>query len=186
VTATSLAVALLASGASHFAGGRADSASTFPKEAAHAHGLSLHVLNASVAGDPPVDPQVRYYKAKWLHARARWRWMTQKRNDWRHYAKRLRAGAEHRLERVIPRSPAHSIRGVICSVFGAHCSEALRVAWCESRYRVHAVNGDYWGIWQFGSFARAHYGFAWNASTQTRAAYRYFRDAGWAPWSCAA
>jgi hypothetical protein len=58
------------------------------------------------------------------------------------------------------------------------------VAWCESRMNVYARNGDYLGLFQFGSFARAHYGFAWNASTQARAAYRYFRDAGWAPWSC--
>ena len=82
------------------------------------------------------------------------------------------------------RHVAGGVRGVICSVFGAHCSEAISVATCESTLRVTARNGDYWGLFQFGSFARAHYGFAWDALTQARAAYRYWRDAGWSPWQC--
>ena len=82
------------------------------------------------------------------------------------------------------RHVAGGVRGVICSVFGAHCSEAISVATCESTLRVTARNGDYWGLFQFGSFARAHYGFAWDALTQARAAYRYFLDAGWSPWQC--
>ena len=82
------------------------------------------------------------------------------------------------------RHVAGGVRGVICSVFGAHCSEAISVATCESTLRVTARNGDYWGLFQFGSFARAHYGFAWDALTQSRAAYRYWRDAGWSPWQC--
>ena len=82
------------------------------------------------------------------------------------------------------RSSANSVRSTICSVFGAHCSEAISVATCESTLRVTARNGDYWGLFQFGSFARAHYGFAWDALTQSRAAYRYWRDAGWSPWQC--
>ena len=80
--------------------------------------------------------------------------------------------------------PGNSVRSIICSVFGAHCSEAISVATCESTLRVTARNGDYWGLFQFGSFARAHYGFAWDALTQSRAAYRYWRDAGWSPWQC--
>ncbi|HXI67687.1 MAG TPA: hypothetical protein VNH41_07115 [Steroidobacteraceae bacterium] len=76
------------------------------------------------------------------------------------------------------------VRGVICSVFGSHCSEAISVATCESHLNVYARNGQYLGMFQFGSFARATYGFAWDALTQARAAYRYFLDAGWSPWQC--
>jgi len=81
-------------------------------------------------------------------------------------------------------APAAGVRSIICSVFGPHCSEAIHVAQCESTLNVYARNGDYEGLFQFGSFARAHYGFAWNALTQARAAYRYFLDAGWSPWTC--
>ena len=73
---------------------------------------------------------------------------------------------------------------IICSVFGSHCSEAISVATCESHLNVYARNGQYLGLFQFGSFARARYGFAWDALTQARAAYRYWRDAGWSPWQC--
>jgi len=76
---------------------------------------------------------------------------------------------------------------IICSVFGAHCSEAISVATCESHLNPRAIGGAgnaYYGLFQFGPFARAHYGFAWDALTQARAAYRYFLDAGWSPWQC--
>ena len=79
---------------------------------------------------------------------------------------------------------AGGVKGAICSVFGAHCSEALRVSWCESRHNVFARNGQYWGLFQEGEFARSHYGFAWTAWAQTRSAYAYFLDAGWSPWTC--
>ena len=82
------------------------------------------------------------------------------------------------------RSSANSVRSTICSVFGSHCREAISVATCESHLNVYARNGQYLGLFQFGSFARAHYGFAWDALTQARAAYRYFLDAGWSPWTC--
>ena len=98
---------------------------------------------------------------------------------------RLRIGAGTQRHVDSASKPGSSpVRRAICSVFGAHCSEALRVAWCESRWNVHATNGQYWGLFQFGSFARAHYGFAWNAWAQARSAYRYFLDAGWSPWTC--
>ena len=73
---------------------------------------------------------------------------------------------------------------IICSVFGAHCSEAISVATCESHLNIYARNGQYLGLFQFGSFARATYGFGWTALAQARAAYRYFLDAGWSPWQC--
>ena len=86
--------------------------------------------------------------------------------------------------RARPNAAVGSPASVICSVFGSHCSEAISVATCESHLNVYARNGQYLGLFQFGSFARAHYGFAWDALTQARAAYRYFLDAGWSPWQC--
>jgi len=80
----------------------------------------------------------------------------------------------------------NSTTNVICQVFGPYCSQALRVAWCESRYQTTAQNGQYLGLFQMGSYARARYGHGSDAYTQARAAYRYFIDAGhsWAPWTC--
>jgi hypothetical protein len=66
--------------------------------------------------------------------------------------------------------------------------QAVRVAKCESGWSlaVHAHSpAGHLGMFQFGSFARATYGFAWNPWAQSAAAYRYYRAAGWAPWSCA-
>jgi len=88
------------------------------------------------------------------------------------------------LKRTAGVETGGSPASIICRVFGSHCREAVAVARCESTLSVYARNGDYWGLFQFGSFARAHYGFAWNAWTQARAARHYFRDAGWAPWQC--
>jgi|SRR5262252_5172024 len=74
---------------------------------------------------------------------------------------------------------------VIRKVFGQYGDQAVRVAYCESRLEVWARSGQYYGLFQMGSFARAKYGHAWNAWAESRAAYRYFRDAhGWGPWSC--
>lgn len=71
-------------------------------------------------------------------------------------------------------------------VFGPYASQALRVAWCESRYSVYAQNGQYLGLFQMGSHERARYGHAWNAWAQAISAYRYFIDSGrtWGPWTC--
>lgn len=75
---------------------------------------------------------------------------------------------------------------VIRHVFGRYGDEAIRVASCESGLSIWARNGQYLGLFQHGEYARARYGFAWNAWAQTRAAYRYFVDSGrdWSPWSC--
>ncbi len=77
---------------------------------------------------------------------------------------------------------------VIRQVFGAYGSQAVAVARCESGLSVWARSpgGTYLGLFQFGSFARARYGFGWDAWTQARAAYRYFRDSGyrWTAWTC--
>lgn len=71
-------------------------------------------------------------------------------------------------------------------VFGAHASQALRVAWCESRWHTGATNGQYLGLFQMGSYARSRYGHSWSALGQAQAAYRYFVASGrdWSPWAC--
>lgn len=79
-----------------------------------------------------------------------------------------------------------SVQRVICGVFGPYCSQALRVAWCESRYRTTASNGQYLGLFQMGSGPRSRYGHGLDPWTQAEAAFRYFADSGfdWSPWSC--
>jgi hypothetical protein len=87
--------------------------------------------------------------------------------------------ANHRATGI---SPTLAIR----LVFGAYSSQALRVAWCESRWSTGARNGQYLGLFQMGSFARSTYGHAGDALGQAQAAYRYFVASGrdWSPWAC--
>lgn len=75
---------------------------------------------------------------------------------------------------------------VIRLVFGGHADEALRVAWCESKWHTGAENGQYMGLFQMGSGERARYGHSASALGQARSAYRYFVASGldWSPWSC--
>jgi hypothetical protein len=79
-----------------------------------------------------------------------------------------------------------TVERIICGVFGPYCSQALRVAWCESRLRTTAANGQYLGVFQMGDYARAKYGHGSDAWTQAQAAFRYFADSGfgWGPWTC--
>lgn len=75
---------------------------------------------------------------------------------------------------------------IIRYVFQQYGDQAVRVARCESGLSVYAHNGQYLGLFQMGSFARAKYGHSNNPWQQSLAAYRYFMDAGhnWSPWSC--
>lgn len=59
---------------------------------------------------------------------------------------------------------------------------ALKVAWCESRLKVYASNGQYRGIFQMGSHERNLFGHGNNAWDQARAARKYQKQAGWRPW----
>ncbi len=80
-----------------------------------------------------------------------------------------------------------SVPSIICSVFGAACQEAIAVARCESGFSIHAVNGQYLGIFQMGSSERARFatiGYA-TAYEQVVAAHNYFVVSGWGPWACA-
>jgi len=77
-------------------------------------------------------------------------------------------------------------RAAICDVFKRHCLQAVSVAWCESRLRTGARNGQYVGLFQMGSHERRVFGHGPTAHDQSRAAYRYFIRSGrdWSPWSC--
>jgi hypothetical protein len=77
-------------------------------------------------------------------------------------------------------------RRAICYVFGAYCSQAISVAWCESRWSPRATNGQYLGLFQMGSYARALFGHSTHALGQAFAAHEYFVYTGrdWSPWSC--
>jgi hypothetical protein len=87
---------------------------------------------------------------------------------------------------AIPRGNATPEARAICTTFGRYCSQALRVAGCESGLSIWAKNGQYLGLFQMGSYARARYGHGSNPWAQARAAYHYFLDSGqdWSPWSC--
>jgi hypothetical protein len=89
-------------------------------------------------------------------------------------------------ERVV-----HEAVPAIRYVFGHYAGQAMAVARCESGsywpdQAPHAVNGQYLGMFQMGSFARGTYGHGATALDQARAAYRYFVASGrdWSPWAC--
>jgi len=81
-----------------------------------------------------------------------------------------------------------SVKQVICGVFGPYCQQALAVSRCETggTFSTMARNGQYLGLFQMGSYARARYGHGPDPWTQAEAAFRYFADSGfsWGPWSC--
>ncbi len=79
-----------------------------------------------------------------------------------------------------------SNEAVIRAVFGQYGSQAVAVARCESGLSTYAQNGQYLGVFQMGSDARARFGHGSDIWTQARAAYAYFRASGyrWGPWTC--
>jgi hypothetical protein len=108
---------------------------------------------------------------------------------------RLLGARERRIVKLLERLRVHTRRlssavnapaTIICRVFGSYCQQAISVARCESGLSVNASNGQYLGLFQMGSYARARYGHGSTAMAQARAAYRYFVDSGkdWSPWSC--
>jgi hypothetical protein len=64
-------------------------------------------------------------------------------------------------------------------------SQALRVAYCESKYDREAANGQYLGVMQMGSDERRRFGHGPDPWSQARAAHRYYLLSGWWPWECA-
>jgi Lysozyme like domain len=95
----------------------------------------------------------------------------------------LRAKVHTRNARRLAAMPP---KAAICSVFGDYCQEAVAVAWCESRLRPAAQNGQYLGLFQMGSYERRLFGHGASAREQAVAAHRYFVRSGrdWSPWSC--
>ncbi len=98
------------------------------------------------------------------------------------------AVASQSVGSVTHRSAHPSI--AVCTVFGKHCLEALKIVDCETggSFSTHARNGQYLGLLQLGAWERRHfahgrYTTAWD---QARAGYRYFTASGydWSPWSC--
>lgn len=89
------------------------------------------------------------------------------------------------LCRALERKLADPVQAIL-AVFGPRGWEAVSVARCETggTFNVYARNGQYLGLFQMGAYARSRYGHGWTALAQARAAYRYFRVAGWAPWAC--
>jgi hypothetical protein len=61
---------------------------------------------------------------------------------------------------------------------------AMKIVKCETggTYVPWTANGQYLGIFQMGSHERATYGHGNNVWAQAKAAYAYFRDAGFGPW----
>lgn len=72
--------------------------------------------------------------------------------------------------------------------------EVLDVAWCESRGKPTASNGQYKGLMQMGRREWAKYGLGkspYDPIANLQAAYRYWSDVertspgkGWLRWSC--
>lgn len=101
-----------------------------------------------------------------------------------YYRRLVRTRAmERRARALATASPSKAI----CDVFGRrYCSQAIAVAWCESRLSITAQNGQYLGLFQMGSNERRLYGHGSTALEQAVAAHRYFVRSGrdWSPWSC--
>jgi hypothetical protein len=88
--------------------------------------------------------------------------------------------------RPAPAAVVPSVR-IVARRYGFDPEGMLRVARCESNLRRTATNGQYLGLFQLGSFARARYLHgAWTDSyANAMAAAHYARDAGgWGPWTC--
>jgi hypothetical protein len=110
------------------------------------------------------------------------------------YAKQRLPKTELAIERIrkaIARRDARQLASLtpkqaICTVFGRYCSQAVDVAWCESRLSTTAQNGQYLGLFQMGSSERRIFGHGPSAHDQALAAHRYFVVSGrdWSPWSC--
>ena len=96
---------------------------------------------------------------------------------------RLRHALHAQRLRTLRRAPP---KQAICQVFRRYCGDAVDVAWCESRLRPTAQNGQYLGLFQMGYTARRRFGHGHTPRAQAIAAHRYFVYSGrdWSPWSC--
>lgn len=132
---------------------------------------------STATAEPTQEATYQGKTAKWWAKRA-----VQARKDANARGRTIR-----RLRRTIERSRWHvSPTAAIQVVFGSFATQAMAVAWCESKYSTGAENGQYLGLFQMGSRERRLYGHGPDAITQARAAYAYFVASGrdWSPWSC--
>ncbi len=81
--------------------------------------------------------------------------------------------------------PRGSIEALICD-WAWPCSEALAVAWCESRYDPAAENpSGAKGLWQFMPVHNWRLGPGetfYDPVVATRIAYEVWSEQGWTPW----
>jgi hypothetical protein len=77
-----------------------------------------------------------------------------------------------------------SAQRAVCYYFGPNCGMAMKIVNCETggSYSPWASNGQYLGMFQMGSYARSRYGHGNSVWAQAKAAYAYFKDAGFSPW----
>lgn len=80
----------------------------------------------------------------------------------------------------------NSAQRAVCFYFGSNCAEAMVIVNCETggTYSPWASNGQYLGMFQMGSSARATYGHGNNVWAQAKAAYLMFKVRGFEPWLC--
>lgn len=88
------------------------------------------------------------------------------------------------------------VKHLIREVFPRRYRQAQRVAYCESRYDRHAVNGEYRGVFQLSASWRGYFralhpswhDVAYTAAENVRAAHAIFLGAAhrsWSPtWTC--
>jgi hypothetical protein len=75
---------------------------------------------------------------------------------------------------------------VIQHVWGRFATIGLRIAYCETGYRLNAsdyADHTHIGMFQMGKGERRKYGHGPGSWAQARAAFAYFKDSGTGPWN---
>lgn len=86
-------------------------------------------------------------------------------------------------------APVLTVPGLICS-YSWSCGQALRVAYCESKYQnvQNYAGGPYFGIFQLSRRWFGYYGYdfaLWAIpEVNVAVAFLVWQDYGWGPWSC--
>lgn len=85
--------------------------------------------------------------------------------------------------------PTGSVASRVAAAWPGDDRWALATVGCESGFNPQAVGGggdDYFGLWQFGPWARSVYGnpLGMSVEGQTMAAWRLLKDEGSGQWSC--
>jgi hypothetical protein len=82
------------------------------------------------------------------------------------------------------RSLYQQAQRAVCFYFKKNCATAMKIVKCETggSYTPWSANGQYLGIFQMGSYERRTFGHGGNVWAQAKAAYAYFKVAGFGPW----